>query len=589
MAKLLKKNFLVFLCVVCLGGVFIPPSFAVENIDKLEKNSSSLTGDILFRFLLAEIAADRGHPQEAYNELRGLAERTKNGRIAYSALEIAVRMNALPQAVRASELWYQFEPDTEDAFYNLINFLLQGDDVERVKVVCVQRLKGVEKKDRPLVANRIQELLLQGESRGRSILLLKEILNPYWNEVGIPLIMAKAALKAQDKILALESAKIALQQDADSEEAVMMVSRSQSNLLEATNILLAFVERHQKANQVYLEIARLLVVQKRYEEAINQWMKVLKNNPNEATAAYGLGVLFAQKEDHVLAEKYLVNYVKILEERNAKKEINVQALLILSNLAEMRGDLVSALTWLERISNDQVSGASLVHFSVVKKRANFLVKQEKVEEALQLLRDYSALNTMEEASVILMSARILYEVDNVPAAILKLEEGLKRFPQSTDIMYDYALMLERADRLVEMEKILRELMIKTPNNAIVYNALGFALAERNIRIHEAAELITKALKLAPDDAMIIDSMGWVEYRLGNLDKAEVLLRRAYQMYPDIEVALHLAELLWVKKEYEEAKNFFRAAKLKEGKKKEVSNLLKRLNITDEMINFKSGS
>lgn len=583
MAKLLKKTFAVLLCVACFWGVFVTSSFGAESIEKSEKNSSSLTGDILFRFLLAEIAANRDHQQEAYNELMWLAQRTKDGRIAYSALEIAVRMNALPQAVRASELWYQFEPSAEDAFYNFISFLLQSGDVERLKIVCVQRLKEIATKDRALAASKIQELLLQDTNRERSILLLKEILKPYWHEVGIPLVLAKAALKMQDKAVALESAKMALQQDADSEEAVITVSRSQSGLSDAITILFVFVAQHQKANQVYLELARLLVLQKRYEEAIEQWKKVLENNPNEVSAVYGLGVLFAQKKDNVLAEKYLVNYVKILEERNVKKEINVQALLILSNLAEMRGDLVSALNWLAKINNDDVLAVNLVHFAVVKKRANLLARQEKVEEALQLLKEYPALNIQEEVSVVLMSARILYEADNVPAAIFKLEEGLKKFPDSVDIMYDYALMLERAERLVEMEKILREIMLKTPNNAIVYNALGFALAERNIRIIEAEELITKALKLAPDDAMIIDSMGWVEYRLGHLDKAENLLRRAYQMYPDIEVALHLAEVLWVKKEFEEAKTFFRAAKLKEGKKKEVSNLLKKLNITDEMI------
>ena len=139
-----------------------------------------------------------------------------------------------------------------------------------------------------------------------------------------------------------------------------------------------------------------------------------------------------------------------------------------------------------------------------------------------------------------------------------LDEALQRFPDNTDLLYDHAMLAEKLNRLDVMETSLRKIMVIAPKNQNAYNALGYSLAERNIRLEEAYTLIAKALELAPEDPFIMDSMGWALFRLGRLDEAESYLKRALAERPDAEIAAHLGEVLWAKGDRDSARAIWKA-------------------------------
>jgi Flp pilus assembly protein TadD len=181
--------------------------------------------------------------------------------------------------------------------------------------------------------------------------------------------------------------------------------------------------------------------------------------------------------------------------------------------------------------------------------------------------------------VLLTEAQLLREAEQSPAAFTLLGDALKRLPNNTDLLYDYAMIAEKANDLVVMEKTLRRVMELAPTNQNAYNALGYSFAERNIRLPEAYTLVEKALSLAPEDPFIMDSLGWVQFRIGKLKEAEDLLRRAYALRPDPEIAVHLGEVLWVRGQKDDAQKFWRDASKKDPKNDTLRTTLARLRVS----------
>jgi predicted Zn-dependent protease len=208
-----------------------------------------------------------------------------------------------------------------------------------------------------------------------------------------------------------------------------------------------------------------------------------------------------------------------------------------------------------------------------------MAKQGDVEGARAFLAGLRVDEPSSQAQVVVAQGQILREAGKPEAAYAVLAEGAKRYPSNPDLLYDFALMAEKTGRLDVMEKSLREVMAQAPDNHHAYNALGYSLAERNVRLPEALALIDKALKMAPGDPFIMDSMGWVQYRLGNLDQAEAHLQRAYALRNDVEIAVHLGEVLWQKGRKADAQKLWREARAKDPKNDTLKSTLARLQLS----------
>ena len=182
-----------------------------------------------------------------------------------------------------------------------------------------------------------------------------------------------------------------------------------------------------------------------------------------------------------------------------------------------------------------------------------MARNKQTDSAIKMLNDLEELSTEQQILVTQVQANLLTQDKRDKEAFDLLGETVKNQPNSPELVYDYAMAAERVKELDVAEKELRKLILLKPDFAQAYNALGYSLADRNQKLDEAKSLIEKALELSPDDHFILDSMGWVQYRLGNLEQAVEYLQKAYKAQPDPEIAAHLGEVLWQQGKHDEAK------------------------------------
>jgi tetratricopeptide (TPR) repeat protein len=186
------------------------------------------------------------------------------------------------------------------------------------------------------------------------------------------------------------------------------------------------------------------------------------------------------------------------------------------------------------------------------RQAALLAQVGKLDEARALLAFTRGENDAQNVRLIQAQAELLGDVKKYALAFETLSDGIKRYPNAADLLYDRAMVAEKLGKLEVLETDLRKVIVLRPDNAQAYNALGYTLADRTDRLAEAVTLLDKALSLAPNDAYILDSVGWAQYRSGNLARAQAYLERAYTLRPDPEIAAHLGEVLWARGQRDEA-------------------------------------
>jgi len=212
------------------------------------------------------------------------------------------------------------------------------------------------------------------------------------------------------------------------------------------------------------------------------------------------------------------------------------------------------------------------------RRAALLARQGKLRQARELLQALPEPTPEDARAKLLIEAQMLRDVKQWREAEKVLANANLRFPNDADLLYEQAMAEEKLDRLDDMERLLRKVMEIKPDHQHAYNALGYSLAERNLRLPEAKALIEKALTLAPGEPFITDSLCWVEYRLGRRSEALQHLQQAYAARPDVEIAAHLGEVLWVDGQRDEARNVLRDARKRDPANEVLVEVLARLKV-----------
>jgi tetratricopeptide (TPR) repeat protein len=340
---------------------------------------------------------------------------------------------------------------------------------------------------------------------------------------------------------------------------------------------------------------RLLSTSQRYSEALKQLEIVTQAEPNLAPAWLSLGALELELGHAEKADAALKRYLELVAAAPAASALGqggdeggeddenevvasnagvTQAYLMLAQASEQRGDFTGAEQWLAKIENPQRA------VDVQLRRAILLARQGQLDKGMQLIRALPEASPEEGRAKLVAQAQVLREVKQWREAYDLLGQASQRFPDDPDLLYEQAMMAEKLDRLDDMERLLRRVIEIKPTHHHAYNALGYSLADRNQRLPEARELIRKALELSPGEPFITDSLGWVEYRMGNRDEALRLLRQAYSARPDVEIAAHLGEVLWISGHHEEAKNVWRDARARDASNEVLRATLARLRVDD---------
>ena len=306
------------------------------------------------------------------------------------------------------------------------------------------------------------------------------------------------------------------------------------------------IRNNPEDKRLRLTYARLLVEQDRLDDAKGEFSKLVQENPNDDDLRFSLALVCLEAE----AWEEAIVYLEELVERRSHVDA---AHYNLGRAYEELKDNDSAL------QEYNLVGPSNDYLPAQQRQAELLFAQQRDEEASARLTQARDAQPDYAIQLYLIEAEGLSNRRQFEPAWKVINQGLEQYPNDLNLLYTRAMLAEKRDDLAQLETDLRYIIQREPEHAMALNALGYTLADRTTRYEEARDLIAKAHQLNPDDPAILDSLGWVNYRLGDLDEAESLLRQALEKFPDHEVAAHLGEVLWAQGKQREARSVWRDA------------------------------
>ena len=514
----------------------------------------SLTSQIVFQVLAAEIALQRGQPAPAYQTYLALARDTHDPRMAQRAAEIALAAQSPSDALAAAQLWQQYAPDSERAAQLDASLLVLSGKPEEAEPLLARELAKITGEGRGNALLSLQTLLARSPNRTGGLTVLQHLLK---NDLGRPeaqLAIGRQQLLADDTGGARASFEQALKLKPDylpAAAALGQMGPQERN--EAIASFESFVKQNPKSRDARLGLAQLYLSADRLDDAQKQFETLRSQNAKDPIPLMALGLIKVQQKQFDAAQKYLTQYADLVEKTPGGDA--GQAYIYLAQIALEQKNDAQAEHWLDKVAptSPQYVAARVAH-------AELLAKSNRVDDARKLLAGIDSQDPREQALIARTDAAILFDAKRYQDAEARLKEASDAFPEDPDIQYDYAMAAEKNHHYDQMEQVLRKLMHTQPDNPQAYNALGYSLADRNQRLDEANKLIEKASSLAPNDAFIMDSLGWVKYRLGQTTDAAKVLKRAYDLQPNAEIGAHLGEVLWKSGDQKQALDAWRKAR-----------------------------
>ncbi len=510
--------------------------------------TQELTGKIVYQLLLAEIAAQRGRLNVAMATYFDLAKSTKDPRIAQRATEIAVYARQPREALEAAKLWSDVDPQSQQARQIIVSVLMNEGKLDQAKPYMQKMLAGEDQQVRQSFME-LNTLLARQNDKGAALEMAKQLAEPFPKLAEARFAVAQAALSAKQNDVALNEIKQANELKPGWEIGALLQGQIlwQSNKPDAVKFYQDFLARYPAANDVRLSYARLLASQKDFPAAREQFSTLVKSSSDNPDMVVTVGLLSMQVQDFEGAENYLTQALKL----NPKDPNAVR--FSLGQISEERKQYDKANDWYKSITEGEQ------YFQAQIKIASLMARQNKLTDAREYLRNVKTDSAAQKVQIVMAQAGMLREAKAYKDSFDTLDAGLKEYPDNLDLLYDRAMAAEKVDRLEVLEEDLRKLIKLKPDHAHAYNALGYTLADRTNRYDEAHELIKKALEIAPEDPFIVDSLGWVQYKLGKLDESIATLQRAFDLRPDPEIAAHLGEVMWTNGKRSEATQVWQTA------------------------------
>jgi tetratricopeptide (TPR) repeat protein len=519
-----------------------------SEIDALPRTPAlQLSEDVLYRFMLAEIAGQRGRFDVATELFLDLARETHDSRLAKRATEVALFSRRMGDAREAAELWLSLDPDSSKAQQILAGIMVGSGELEAAKPYLKRLIQTEGSVASGLL--HLNGLLSSQKDKQLVYRLVKDLTSAYPGMAEAAYANALAAWNAGEYQQAMGDVREALRLKPGWEAAALlegqMLHREGAEV--AVQFWRDFLKDNPGAKEVRLALARLLTRANRYDEAKVEFRRLIQDFPGNPDVSMALGLLALQTNDLTAAETYLKQ--SLGEGFRDPESIRIY----LGQISTAQGRDGEAADWYLSVSPGE-------HYLDAQSRyAQLLAKQGKLEEARAGLHALAEKNEAYRVPTIQLEAQLLRDRKEFVEVFNVLSEALKSLPDTPDLLYDHAMAAERLSKLDVMEHDLRRLISIKPDHAHAYNALGYTLADRTNRIAEAIQLLEQALKLAPDDPFIIDSMGWAQFRAGHNEQALDYLRKAYAGRSDPEIAAHLGEVLWVTGSKDEARSVWQTS------------------------------
>ena len=565
------------------GGTSAPPA------------QSSLDAPLFYQLLIGELELRGGQAGSAYEIILDAARRTRDEALFRRAIDIALAARAGDQALAAGRAWRSALPQSMDALRVQLQILVAMNRPGEIGEPLRALLAQTPAPERAAAIASLPRFLQRAGDPRTVAALIEDATRPYANTPGLraPVLVAlgRAWQAAADPGRALALAREAAALEPAAPGPALLAMDLVRDRPEAESIVTAHLAQPQAEHALRLAWVRVLTGAQRYADAIVQLEAATRAQPDDPQPYLTLGALHLELKHPEQADAALRRFVELAEKNPRTGPAGtapdddddddgppptdralVQAWLMLAQAAEQRGDFGAAERWLARIDDPQRA------LEVQTRRASMLVRQGQLAQARELVRAAPERRAEDARAKLVAEASLLREARRWQEAFELLGSAVQRFPGDGDLLYEQAMMAEKADRVDEMERLLREVMALRPDHAHAYNALGYSLADRGQRLAEAKKLIERALELAPGDPFITDSLGWVEYRLGNREEALRLLRRAWDARPDPEIGAHLGEVLWSLGRKDEARGVWRDSRRRDAANEVLRETLARLRV-----------
>jgi tetratricopeptide (TPR) repeat protein len=545
--------------------------------------TSSLDAMLFYQLLLGELNVRGGDPGSGYSLILDAARRQKDPELFRRAIEVALQGRSGESALAAARAWSQALPNDQEASRYVLQILLALNRVSEAGPVLRTVLQSTPAIERNEAINAVPQTFGRASDKAQALAAVREALTPYLNQpahgASAWTTVGRMELASERPAAALDAARRGHAiEPASPFPALLAIELLENGQAEAEPLIRQQIDASRNTTPrdlgVAVSYARLLLDLQRLRDARVQLERLTTRTPEHPEPWLLLGSLQVQDRAHDAATLSLQTYIGLVRDSTdprARRGLT-QAYLLMAEIAEKQQDFVAANAWLDRIDNPEDMLAAQM------RRASVLARQGRMDEARQLLRSLPERRPDDARLKLVSEAQLLRDFKAYRQSYEVFGEAAQRFPDEPDLLYDQALMAERAGLPADMERLLRQLIAVKPDHHHAYNALGYALADRNERLPEAKQLIEKAVAMAPNDAYIQDSLGWVEFRLGNTDKALNILRDAYGKRPDPEIAAHLGEVLWAKGQRDEALRIWREGLLLGNDNETLQQTLRRLNV-----------
>jgi len=524
-----------------------PPAAGVE-VAQSTQPQQMLTDDMVFDILLAEIAGQRGEMSVSVPHYLQAALLAQDPRVAERAVQIASYAKEYQAAERAARRWVELDPDSIEARKALIALALHNGDRKEV-IAQLDYLLAVS--DDPEAGYSLATTILAHEDDKDVALDAMEKLvahnpeNPYaW------MALSRIAVAAEQLEKALQAVNKALAVSPELDPAILLKAQilvRMERKEEAIRLLADAVARHPESTNLHFAYGRMLLDAEDLEGSREQFATVVKLEPNNPDGLYSLALLELETGQYKAGEKHLLRLIEIDE--------GVQNAYYYLGYAKLKqGDDTAALDWYGRVeSGDYWSQAQL-------RIAEILVRQGDVDAMQDHMRILRQKDPAQSVTYYLLEGQVLSDAQLNEEAFELYGKALQASPDNVDLLYAHSLAAEQLGKLEIAERDMRRILEMDPDNVRTLNALGYTLADQTDRYEEALIYINRAYAQEPDDPAIIDSLGWVHYRLGNLDEAHRYLQRAWNMTQDSEIGAHLGEVMWMQGDREGARKIWEASR-----------------------------
>lgn len=541
------------------------------------ESNPALDAELFYEIFLGEISARTGDPGAGYAFMLEAARRSADGQLYQRAADIALQSRSGEYALAAAKAWKEALPQSREANRYVLQILIAlnriGETPDLLRQELAQsppRAKAATLASLPQLYGRASDKALAAKVVEQA--LADELTNPATGPVAWAS-LGRLRLAAGDKSGALNAARKAQELDNASEDAARLaLDLMEEATPEAEPIVIQSLSK-QPVPELRMAYARVLLGLQRYPEASHQLEAVTREKPDLPEAWLIVATLQFQDNRLPAAETSLQRFIELASatpNAEVRQRSLTQAYLLYAQIAEKKKDFAAAEMWLGRIDNvDEVFGAQ-------SRRASLLARQGKLAQARALLRDLPGTSLNDKRMKLAAEVQLLREQHLYQEAYQVQSELVALAPDDAELVYDQAMLAEKAGKPDAMEQLLRQVIARQPQYHHAYNALGYSLADRGQRLPEAKQLILKALEFAPGDPFIMDSLGWVEFRLGNKAEAKRHLEAAYKARPDVEIAAHLGEVLWSLGDKEGASKVWREGQRANPDNDTLKETLKRL-------------